>query len=348
MKKPPELTRPHLACPCTLDGGKTIYPSMRHMIAALGKSKLIYANPDLRYILSNGLMVTREERKALGVSRCLVIPPKMDKSNRNLRSAFEHIAYLKTLSPEERKVAWEIEMHVAKRRKQRLSAAQREAQNRPEVKEKIRASNAITNALPEVRARRSESLRASHSRPEVRAKIGAAISKAYECPELKARVGETQRRVQNTPEVKAKTKITRDITNAKPETKENRRQAALKALASDEVRAKMSAAQTISQNDPVVRAKIRQSQRETFATQEYKDRQSAAQIEAQNRPEVVAKRSASLIKSCAETDVTSRRKASLLANGSLKAIVTCPHCGKAGGRMGMKRWHFDACKLKAT
>lgn len=27
-----------------------------------------------------------------------------------------------------------------------------------------------------------------------------------------------------------------------------------------------------------------------------------------------------------------------------KEEVTCPHCGKAGARSGMKSWHFDHCK----
>jgi hypothetical protein len=26
--------------------------------------------------------------------------------------------------------------------------------------------------------------------------------------------------------------------------------------------------------------------------------------------------------------------------------ITCPHCGKSGGVIGMKRWHFDKCKDK--
>jgi len=26
--------------------------------------------------------------------------------------------------------------------------------------------------------------------------------------------------------------------------------------------------------------------------------------------------------------------------------ITCPHCGKSGGVIGMKRWHFDKCAAK--
>lgn len=28
-----------------------------------------------------------------------------------------------------------------------------------------------------------------------------------------------------------------------------------------------------------------------------------------------------------------------------KEIVTCPHCGKSGGKGGFNRWHFDKCKF---
>lgn len=42
-----------------------------------------------------------------------------------------------------------------------------------------------------------------------------------------------------------------------------------------------------------------------------------------------------------------------MANGShpfqiknaAKIQVTCPHCGKTGGLTGMKKWHFDKCRL---
>lgn len=29
-----------------------------------------------------------------------------------------------------------------------------------------------------------------------------------------------------------------------------------------------------------------------------------------------------------------------------KRQLTCPHCGKTGGQVNMKRWHFDNCKSK--
>lgn len=43
-------------------------------------------------------------------------------------------------------------------------------------------------------------------------------------------------------------------------------------------------------------------------------------------------------------DPKNRKKASERLQGK----VTCPHCGKDGNPMAMKRWHFDNCKVKAT
>jgi hypothetical protein len=31
--------------------------------------------------------------------------------------------------------------------------------------------------------------------------------------------------------------------------------------------------------------------------------------------------------------------------GKTHEVVTCPHCGKSGGKSSMKQWHFDRCKL---
>jgi hypothetical protein len=36
------------------------------------------------------------------------------------------------------------------------------------------------------------------------------------------------------------------------------------------------------------------------------------------------------------------------AKGHIKPVVTCPHCGKAGGNNIMRRYHFDNCKLINT
>jgi hypothetical protein len=41
----------------------------------------------------------------------------------------------------------------------------------------------------------------------------------------------------------------------------------------------------------------------------------------------------------------SKRKKSEATKGIPKPIVTCPHCGKVGGKNTMGRWHFDKCKL---
>ena len=32
--------------------------------------------------------------------------------------------------------------------------------------------------------------------------------------------------------------------------------------------------------------------------------------------------------------------------GRPKAKVTCPHCGKEGGKPQMNQWHFDNCKMR--
>ena len=36
------------------------------------------------------------------------------------------------------------------------------------------------------------------------------------------------------------------------------------------------------------------------------------------------------------------------AKEKMRKQVTCPHCGKTGGLTGMKTWHFDNCKHRAT
>jgi ssDNA-binding Zn-finger/Zn-ribbon topoisomerase 1 len=43
------------------------------------------------------------------------------------------------------------------------------------------------------------------------------------------------------------------------------------------------------------------------------------------------------------TDET-RKKMSEAKKGKTQPKVTCPHCGKSGGNVVMKRWHFDNCK----
>ena len=32
--------------------------------------------------------------------------------------------------------------------------------------------------------------------------------------------------------------------------------------------------------------------------------------------------------------------------GRKHELLTCPHCGKVGGKNGMIQWHFDNCKFK--
>jgi hypothetical protein len=40
-----------------------------------------------------------------------------------------------------------------------------------------------------------------------------------------------------------------------------------------------------------------------------------------------------------------RAKISAANTGKKRSIITCPHCGKSGGKNTMIRWHFDKCKL---
>lgn len=42
----------------------------------------------------------------------------------------------------------------------------------------------------------------------------------------------------------------------------------------------------------------------------------------------------------------SRKGKSSINKGIQYPIVKCPHCNKKGGESGMKRWHFNNCKLK--
>jgi hypothetical protein len=40
------------------------------------------------------------------------------------------------------------------------------------------------------------------------------------------------------------------------------------------------------------------------------------------------------------------KKTSDISKEKMREIVKCPHCGKEGGKTGMKAWHFDNCGLK--
>ena len=52
------------------------------------------------------------------------------------------------------------------------------------------------------------------------------------------------------------------------------------------------------------------------------------------------------------TESNAKRSATLMGRvvpsitGVPKEIVSCPHCGKSGGRPQMYQWHFDKCKAK--
>lgn len=67
-------------------------------------------------------------------------------------------------------------------------------------------------------------------------------------------------------------------------------------------------------------------------------------------PESNAKRAITLLgktKGVKKMPLTAEQKANVSNSkkGILDPVVTCPHCKKIGGNSGMKRWHFNNCKL---
>jgi hypothetical protein len=63
-----------------------------------------------------------------------------------------------------------------------------------------------------------------------------------------------------------------------------------------------------------------------------------------DHPEARQQRSSTLKEALADPAV--RAKMSAASLGKPKPRATCPHCGKEGGINGIKRYHFDNCKLK--
>ena len=118
------------------------------------------------------------------------------------------------------------EMHA------RLSAAQKIAQNDPE----LRARHSETNKRPEVIARKSAAQKAAQARPEVKAHAREVQKVAQNRPEVKARKSEAIRKVLATPEAKAK----RTLTWSDPDVKERHRSAVKLALSRPETQATKS------------------------------------------------------------------------------------------------------------
>jgi len=59
-------------------------------------------------------------------------------------------------------------------------------------------------------------------------------------------------------------------------------------------------------------------------------------------PEHIAKRTATVTGRKQRPEVIENRSAQL--RGRKQEVITCPHCGKSGGCVVMKRHHFDHCK----
>ena len=114
------------------------------------------------------------------------------------------------------------------------SATQKVVQNRPEVK----AKHKETNARPEVKARKSAANKEAQNRPEVRARNSAAQKAAAKRPEVKAKRAATDAK----PEVKARRSAANKEALNRPEVRA-RNSAAQKAAAKrPEVKVKRDAA----------------------------------------------------------------------------------------------------------
>ena len=107
---------------------------------------------------------------------------------------------------------------------------------------------------------------------------------------------------------------------------------------------------------PEVRRRISEAQRamgENHPTKrpEARRRMSAAAKGRKPSPETRAKLSESRmgIKNHFFGRHHSRESVELMRKHATAAIpVTCPHCGKTGGRSVMQRWHFDRCREVAV
>ena len=96
--------------------------------------------------------------------------------------------------------------HRERERKARTVAAQKIAQNRPEVKARNAAAQKIAQNRPDVKARQAAIQKIVQNRPEVKARQAAAQKIAQNRPDVKARQAAIQKIVQNRPEVKARMK----------------------------------------------------------------------------------------------------------------------------------------------
>ena len=92
-----------------------------------------------------------------------------------------------------------------------------------------------------------------------------------------------------------------------------------------ESRARMSVAQTGKSASAETRAKIGASKRGKHLSEETKKKIALGNLGRVHTPEAIEKWSAK-------------------QRGRPQTRVTCPNCGKTGGKSIMRRWHFEACK----
>jgi hypothetical protein len=125
-------------------------------------------------------------------------------------------------------------IYISEETRKKMSIANKEIQNRPEVKAKIREINSI----PEVKAKRKTLLnspevkakiRETNKKPEVKAKRKASMKEVANRPEIKAK----KKEIQNSPEVKAKIReaLSKRSEEEKEETRNKIRKSNLEAQA---------------------------------------------------------------------------------------------------------------------
>jgi hypothetical protein len=125
----------------------------------------------------------------------------------------------------------------------KMSRIGREVQNRPEVK----AKHATTNALPEVKARKSQSKKIAMNRPDVVAKVSVSSKESQNRPDVKRKKSQAIKQLYADPEYAAKcyagsqseeARAKRKATVSTPEFKKKKGEILSKAVGNPEVQAR--------------------------------------------------------------------------------------------------------------
>lgn len=237
--------------------------------------------------------LTAAEQAALDNMRQLYGDDRVLNLNKDIvdsRRGSTHSEEARRLLSEKQKANWQDEAYRAAQsaalkksytaeRLAQMSAAGKEVQSRPEVKEKNRQNGFAHGLNPIVSAKR----KATNARPEIKEKRSISGKKSHADPVLKAYMSAVLTVALNSPETKAK----RDATNARPDIRAKRSAAASLAQSTDEYRQKQRKAQLIAQNRSEVKAKKSENVRKALASPD-----SIARRKATNaRPEVKLRRS---------------------------------------------------------